>query len=507
MIISGIKMPISHSVQELEKEIAKKCGFVPKKYKIIKKSTDARRGSVSFVYSAEVLETEDAFESDKRIVVPFIGDVSRPIVIGFGPAGLFCAYILAKAGMKPIIFERGADVDNRQKIVCGFKNGQNLDTNTNVQFGEGGAGTFSDGKLTTQISNPLCSEVLKIFNDFGAPDEICYLKKPHIGTDILIDVIKNLRKEIINLGGEIHFEEQITDIAVKNGFVISVSGKKEYLCSEVVLGVGHSARDTFEMLYQKGVNMIQKPFSVGVRIEHRQEMINKAQYGEMYDSRYLGAADYKLSTHLKNGRGVYTFCMCPGGEVIGAASEENGVVTNGMSYHARNGDNANSAVLVSVYPEDFKNEHPLAGVSFQREIENKAYFIKNEGYQAPCQRFGDFKNNNTSNQFGFVLPTYKPGVKFANLNEVLPEFVSHSLKEGIVEFGKKIKEFDMNDALLTGPETRSSSPVRIVRDEELQSNIKGLYPIGEGAGYAGGITSSAVDGIRCALKIIDKYKV
>ncbi len=506
MILSGLKLPISHTETDLKNLISKKTDINNFKYKIIKKSLDARKNDLNFVYSVEISELNKEFESDKRIDIPQINSEIRPIIVGFGPAGIFCSYILAKAGLKPIVFEMGERVEERTKTVQAFFDTSKLNERSNVQFGEGGAGAFSDGKLTTGINNAYCDEVLKILIEHGAPKEIEYLKYPHIGTDLLVEVIKNMRNEILSLGADINFNEKIDDIDIKNDHIISVSGKTKYYSDIVVFAIGHSSRTTFKMLYNKGLNMIPKAFSVGVRIEHLQDDINLNQYGAINkDNKILGPANYKLSTHLNNGRGVYTFCMCPGGFVVGAASEENGIVTNGMSYNSRSGVNANSAVLVSVSPDDFCNSSPLSGVDFQREIENHAYNITNS-FNAPCQTFEDFLKCKVSKNFGKVEPTYKPGVVNADLNTIFPEYISDSLKEGINVFSSKISCFNDKDSLLTGPETRSSSPVRILRDDNFESNIKGIYPIGEGAGYAGGITSSAVDGIRCAFKIIENLK-
>lgn len=501
MLLTGIKLAPDHSKHELEEQIKKKIGKKPDKYFIRKKSVDARFGKVNFVYSIEVLENDQIEAHNERLNVAKADFKKRPIVVGSGPCGLFAAYILALAGARPILLERGQSVDKRKSTVDLFWDKSIFNPSSNVQFGEGGAGTFSDGKLTTRISDPLCREVLNVLCDCGADKEILYIAKPHLGTDNLIKIVKCLREKIISLGGEVHFNEKLTDIVTENDKVTKVIGNIEYDTENVIFAIGHSARDTFDMLYKKGVTMIPKAFSVGARIEHPQSLIDECQYGEYAKLPQLGAADYNLSYHDSFGRGVYTFCMCPGGTVVAAASEENTIVTNGMSYHARDGINANSAFLVSVGPNDFGN-HPLDGIAFQRKIE-KAAFDASKSYNAPCQLVGDFLSNKVSSSFGSVEPTYRPGTVFAQLDDILPEFVCQAMREALPKFSKKLRCFDMNDAVLTGPETRSSSPVRICRDESMQSNIQGLYPAGEGAGYAGGIMSAAVDGIKVALAVIN----
>ena len=387
-----------------------------------------------------------------------------------------------------------------KKDVEEFQKTGKLNTLSNVQFGEGGAGTFSDGKLTSGIHNPLCKIVLKEFYNFGAPEQILYINKPHIGTDNLINIIRNMRNEIIKLGGEFLFNEKVTDFEFENSKVTAVICGKRIETDTVILAIGHSARSTFEKLYEKGVKMEKKNFSIGVRIEHKQSMINKSQYGEITKLK-LPPAEYKMAYHGEN-RSCYTFCMCPGGTVIASSSEPETIVTNGMSVYARNGENANSAVLVNVTPNDFKGESPLEGMYFQKDLEQKAFKLGGSNYNAPIQRFEDFENNVKSTHIGEIKPTYKPGVTLSNLNEILPDFISKTLIEGIKYFDKSIKGFAHPDAILTGVETRSSSPVQITRNENKQSNIKGLYPCGEGAGYAGGIMSAAVDGIKCAIAVL-----
>ncbi len=505
MTVNGIKLPPGHTKQQLDEAVAKRCGFEPFKYRICKKSVDARFGKVCFVYNIEACRAGEDYNQQPMLEVDCVRFGKRPVVVGSGPCGLFAAYILARAGAQPILLERGKCVEQRIKDVDAFWTRRSFNSASNVQFGEGGAGTFSDGKLTTQISDPLCREVLHTFVECGADDEILYTAKPHLGTDKLVDIVKNLRNKIIELGGEVHFEEQLQKIVISGGCVTGVVGCKEYETDCVILAIGHSARDTFEMLYDSGVGMIAKAFSVGARIEHPQLAVDKCQYGDYAGHPALGAADYKLSYHTDDGRGVYTFCMCPGGVVVAAASEDNTIVTNGMSYHARDGKNANSAFLVSVTPDDFGKD-ALDGVAFQRELEYKAFEMGGGNYNAPCQLLGDFSRGVPSSSFGSVEPSYAPGVTMCDLNRLFPDFVSSAMKQAVPQFARRLKCFDMADAVLTGPETRSSSPVRIVRDDTLQSNISGLYPAGEGAGYAGGIMSAAVDGIRCALAAIENKK-
>jgi len=428
----------------------------------------------------------------------------RPIVVGFGPAGMFCALYLARAGLKPIVIERGFDVDTRTKDVENFFGSGKLKINSNIQFGEGGAGTFSDGKLSTGIKDTRIRTVLETFAQFGANKNILTDAKPHIGTDILKNVVKNIRNEIIALGGEIRFGAKLDNLYFENNSLteIGVNGEK-IKCENLVLCIGHSARDTYEMLKNIGINMEQKPFAVGVRIEHLQSDINKALYGDFYESKYLGAADYKMAVHLENGRGVYTFCMCPGGEVINASSEENKIAVNGMSNSARDGKNANSALLVGVNTEDFGSDDVLAGCELQRKIEENAYAVGNG--KVPINTVGNFCFGKEQ-KLGKVIPTVKPDYVFANFDKIFPSFVTNSLKEGIKLMDRKIKGFADFDAVLTAPETRSSSPVRILRDEKGESsNKKGIYPCGEGAGYAGGITSAAVDGLKIAENLLEEY--
>ncbi len=425
---------------------------------------------------------------------------SRPVVVGGGPAGLFASLILAYAGAEPILIERGLDADSRIKAVERFNSQGILDPECNVQFGEGGAGTFSDGKLNTGTKDPRRKKVMEEFIAAGAPEEISYAAKPHIGTDNLVTVVKNLRKKIISLGGEVRFSCAMRDIVIENGRVAAVETSLGQTATEnVILATGHSARDVFRLCRERGAAMERKPFSVGVRIEHPQRLIQQAQYGKADN---LPPADYKAAAHLKDGRGVYTFCMCPGGSVIAAASEENTVVTNGMSDFARSGRNANSALLVSVTPEDFKNDDLFAGIKLQRKLEKQAFYMGGGNYKAPVTLAGDFLKKQKTVSLGNIEPTYPIGVTPSDLRRLFPEFISDALAEGIVLIDRKIRGFNTPDAPLTGVESRSSSPLRIKRGEDFQSNIRGLYPCGEGAGYAGGIMSAAVDGIKCAEALL-----
>lgn len=495
-----------------------------KSYTIYKKSVDARKkDDVHFTYSLDVEITLDEEQitakckSNKvQLVKPYKYELPenkrvskfRPIVIGFGPAGMFAGLILAQAGLKPIILERGKDVDSRQKDVNKFWQTKELNEESNVQFGEGGAGTFSDGKLTTGIKSPYIKKILEELYEAGAPEEILYSSKPHIGTDRLTIVVKNVRKKIEKLGGEVKLECKLEKLISANGFIhgITYSHKGETFDIEtdsVIMAIGHSARDTVEMMYNMGVEIMQKPFSVGARIEHPQKLINTAQYGKFANHPKLGAADYKLACHGLHERGAYTFCMCPGGTVVAAASEKEGVIVNGMSSLARDGENANSALLVGIEPKDFPSEHPLAGIYYQREIEHNAYKLAGSDYSAPAQLVGDFLKGIESKKLGNVNPTCPTGVTLTNLDECLPQKVSATMKDAIVQMDKKLNGFNLYDSVLTAPETRSSSSVRILRDEFLQCNIRGVYPCGEGAGYAGGIISAAVDGVKCAHAVLE----
>lgn len=479
--------------------------------RIMKKSLDARRKSaIRWTYTVGVRLRGEAKEPEAGYAVPRMDTpAKRPVVVGFGPAGMFAALILSKAGARPIVLERGPDAKTRREKIEAFRDGGPLDPECNVQFGEGGAGTFSDGKLNTGTHDFRINEVLRQFALHGAPESVRWDAKPHIGTDILVDVVQNIRKDVIASGGEVRFGHKLTGLALENGAVTGAvvsAGEGEYRlpCDRLILAVGHSARDTFEMLFSLGVPMEPKPFSMGVRIEHRQSDIDMAQYGG--ERKPLPPADYALSVHLSDGESAYTFCMCPGGEVFAAASEDGGVVTNGMSYHARSGENANAALLVTLRPEDFPAPGVLGGMAWQREIEKAAFLYGGGNYFAPAQRVGDFLEGRPSTGPGTVMPTYRPGVRWGDLRAVLPEKITDVLRRALPEFGRKLRGFDAPDAVLTAPETRSSSPVRITRGTDRRSVIAGLYPCGEGAGYAGGITSSAVDGMRCAEAVLESYQ-
>ncbi len=483
---------------------------------IVRKSIDARRkDDVHYTYSIEIQVKDEKkykkLEKVKKTEMPNIKIKTnlntRPIIIGCGPAGLFSAFILVENGIKPIIIEQGQPLEKRSESVSHFLKTGILNFRSNVQFGEGGAGTFSDGKLTTGIHSAFCQKVLETFVRFGAPKQILYLSKPHIGTDKLIPVIKNMREYIISKGGAFLFDTKVTDFEISNNHITHLhishnETEKIIEAKQVILAIGHSSRDTFETLYKRGVLMEAKNFSVGVRIEHLQQWINEAQYGNI-TKLSLPPAEYKLAYHTDNGRSCYTFCMCPGGVVMASSSEENTVVTNGMSNFLRNGTNANSAILVNVTPEDFESNSPLAGIYFQKSLEEKAFILGGNNYFAPVQRVEDFLKNQKTTSIGIVKPTYQPGFTLANLNEILPSFVCDTLKQGILYFDSKLHGFANPDSILTGVETRSSSPVRIIRNEKLLSNISGIYPCGEGAGYAGGIMSASVDGIKCAIKLLE----
>lgn len=523
--INNIKVPLEFDFTRLGELCTERFGIPKKTIKSVVlsgKSVDARRkNDVHFTISVN-LETSDEDKLLRRIrgavktesysyEITKLNDCpERPVIVGFGPAGMFAALVLARAGARPLVLERGGDVDSRVRAVETFRNGGKLDTESNIQFGEGGAGTFSDGKLTTGIRDRRIGFVLRTLNSFGAPDEILYLSKPHIGTDKLREVVKRLREEVRTLGGEVCFGAKFCGFDVSDGAVSAVKyvdseGEHSVSASNVILASGHSARDVFELLYEKKISLSQKNFSVGVRIEHLRTDIDKAMYGGFAGHKSLKAADYKLAVHLPNGRSVYTFCMCPGGYVVAASSEENRLAVNGMSCFARDADNSNSALLVGISTDDYGSEHPLAGMYFQRELEEKAFIAGGGDYSAPVCRAGDFLSGRTTECLGRVKPSYLPAYRFAMPDEYLPDFVCESLRLGIHEMGRKIHGFDDADAVLTGIESRSSSPVRINRGEDLQSvSLKGLFPCGEGAGYAGGIVSAAVDGMKCAEAVINR---
>ncbi|MBR5237050.1 MAG: NAD(P)/FAD-dependent oxidoreductase [Clostridia bacterium] len=513
--INNIKLSPDATFEELRATALKKLNKKEKDiedFRIVRRSVDARKKQVSLVYSVEaaVRDPRGIASLADILILPeeepekplTSGLKDRPVVVGTGPCGLFCALTLARAGAPPLILERGATVEKRTGAVESYWQGGPLNTNTNVQFGEGGAGTFSDGKLTTRIRDIRSKQVLEDFHRFGADSDILYQAKPHIGTDVLRQVIQNIRAYLIELGCEFRFETALTGLAIKNGHLIGIktSHGEELPCSHLILAIGHSARDTYEMLYQSGVSMVQKPFSVGVRIEHLQEDIDRAMYGEFAGHPNLGAADYQLS-YREGDDACYSFCMCPGGLVVASASEPESIVTNGMSCRARNEKNANAALCVNVDSRYFKDDHPLAGVAFQRKLEQKA-FAMTKGVGAPVQTVGGFMEGRLM-PFGKVQPSYTGGVVMQDLSQLFPRPIVSMLKRGITQFGRKIDGFDCADAVFTGPETRTSAPLRILRTETCESvSLSGLYPAGEGAGYAGGIMSAAVDGIRVAQAIL-----
>lgn len=535
--ISQLKLKIPHTDKQLEEKILKTLRLRPQEmvsFQIKKKSLDARKKpELFYVYTVDVTVKKEQDVKKRMKNVSNIhfhtpepgytwkadGELPlahRPVIIGTGPAGLFCGYHLARMGYQPVLLERGAAVDERIQDVENFWNGGELKKNSNVQFGEGGAGTFSDGKLNTLVNDRFGrnQEVLRIFVENGAPEHILYEYKPHIGTDVLAVVVKNMRNAIISMGGEVRFHSLVTDILYHTTddhkklygvSVLDLMTQQSYTLEteQAVLAIGHSARDTFETLISHELLMEAKSFAVGVRMEHPQEMINESQYGKGAPSN-LPAAPYKLAVNLESGRGVYTFCMCPGGYVVNASSEEGRLAVNGMSYSGRNGRNANTAVIVTVTPDDFGSDSILAGMEFQRRLEENAY---REGKgMIPVQLFGDFKNNTASTGPGEILPQLKGAYHWGNVRNIFPESISAALEEGICLFDKKIKGYAREDAILSGVESRTSSPIRILRDELLQSNVRGIYPCGEGAGYAGGITSAAMDGLKVAEMISHHFR-
>ncbi len=524
--INQIKMSLESEDNDLRLSAAKTLKVKSEditSLRVFKRSVDSRdKENVFFVYSVDVTLRDEKKALKKCLSNKNVVEIEeynyslpenrrksslRPVIAGFGPAGMFAALTLARSGLKPLVLERGNDVDTRTRDVSVFWSERKLNTESNVQFGEGGAGTFSDGKLTTGIKDPLCRHCLEELVKHGAPEEILFNAKPHIGTDKLKDIVKNIRKEVISLGGEVLFGAKLTDIIVFNGVIQGITyvqnGKKyDFETDTLVLAVGHSARDTITMLYNKGIKMMQKAFSVGARIEHPREFIDKAQYGSFAGHPKLGAADYKMACHPPHGRGAYTFCMCPGGTVVASSSDEGGVVVNGMSEFKRDGENSNSALLVGIEPEDFPDDNPLSGFVLQRDIEEKAFIHGGSTYASPAQLVGDFLNDTKSTHLGSVKPTCPTGVECADLRCVLPKKVTDTLSDALIKMNSMLKGFAMPEAVLTGAETRSSSPVRIIRDEFFQTNVSGLFPSGEGAGYAGGIVSAAVDGIKCAHAVL-----
>lgn len=527
--LSELKLPLDHPEDALSELIHSTLKIKPedvKSFSIYKRSYDARKQKLLLVYIVDVeldsarLEAQllSKFTTNSHIrpapdmvyqlpVKLNEAPAIRPVVIGFGPCGIFAAMMLAQMGFKPIVIERGKPVRERTKDTWGLWRKRVLHTESNVQFGEGGAGTFSDGKLYSQIKDPrfLGRKVMTEFVKAGAPEEILLVSKPHIGTFRLVKVVENMREQIIAMGGEIRFQQRVCDFHIEDGHIRGLTienlkdgGTYELRADHVVLALGHSSRDTFAKLHERGVYMEAKPFSVGFRIEHPQGLIDRARLGQHAGHPLLGAADYKLVHHAANGRSVYSFCMCPGGTVVAATSEENRVVTNGMSQYSRNERNANAGIVVGISPADYPGG-PLAGIAFQRKLESNAFILGGSNYEAPGQLVGDFIAGKASTELGSVEPSYKPGVKMTDLADALPEYAITAMREALPAFGKKIKGFDMHDAVLTGVETRTSSPLRITRGDDFQSlNVKGLYPAGEGASYAGGILSAGVDGIEVA---------
>ncbi|MFA0387597.1 NAD(P)/FAD-dependent oxidoreductase [Vibrio splendidus] len=521
--LTEIKLPLDHEESAIQDAIEAKLGINADQvlsFNIFKRGYDARKKSkILLIYTLDVLvenesELLEQFISDPHVKVTpdmeykFVAkavenQTERPVVIGFGPCGLFAGLVLAQMGFNPIIIERGKEVRERTKDTFGFWRKRTLNTESNVQFGEGGAGTFSDGKLYSQVKDPkhYGRKVIEEFVAAGAPEEILYVSKPHIGTFKLVTMIEKMRASIIELGGEIRFSTRVDDVHMEDGQItgLTLSNGEEIKTRHVVLAVGHSARDTFEMLHERGVYMEAKPFSVGFRIEHKQAMIDEARFGKNAGNPILGAADYKLVHHCKNGRTVYSFCMCPGGTVVAATSEEGRVVTNGMSQYSRAERNANSAIVVGIDPERDYPGDALAGIRLQRELESAAYVLGGENYDAPAQKIGDFLKGRDPSEIGEVKPSFTPGIHLTDISKALPDFAIEAIREAIPAFEKKIKGFSTPDGLLTGVETRTSSPVCIKRGKDFQSiNLKGFFPAGEGAGYAGGILSAGIDGIKAA---------
>ena len=527
--LSELKLPLDHPEHALQELIVRTLDISPadiQSHTIYKRSYDARKQKLLLVYIVDVelgnpqleakllakFATNSHIRPAPDMAYHLVTQVKEapaipPVVVGFGPCGIFAAMMLAQMGFKPIVIERGKPVRERTKDTWGLWRKRVLHTESNVQFGEGGAGTFSDGKLWSQIKDPrfLGRKVMTEFVKAGAPEEILLVSKPHIGTFRLVKVVENMREQIIAMGGEIRFQQRVSDFQIEEGHIrgltienLQDNSHYELRADHVVLALGHSSRDTFAKLHERGVYMEAKPFSVGFRIEHPQGLIDRARLGQHAGHPLLGAADYKLVHHAANGRSVYSFCMCPGGTVVAATSEENRVVTNGMSQYSRNERNANAGIVVGISPADYPGG-PLAGIAFQRQLESNAFTLGGGNYEAPGQLVGDFIAGKPSTELGSVEPSYKPGVHLTDLATALPEYAITALREALPAFGKKIKGFDMHDAVLTGVETRTSSPLRITRGDDFQSlNVKGLYPAGEGASYAGGILSAGVDGIEVA---------
>ncbi len=521
--LTELKLPLDHPPEALRAAILARLALRDEAllgFSIFKRSYDARKKhALLLVYTVDVEVKDEAallgrFRNDPHVrptpdmEYRFVGRApddlgERPLVVGFGPCGIFAALVLAQMGFKPIVLERGRAVRERTQDTWGLWRKHVLNPESNVQFGEGGAGTFSDGKLYSQIKDPrhLGRKVLTEFVKAGAPAEILYVSKPHIGTFRLVGMVETMRHEIESLGGEIRFRQRVTDVLIEDGRIggVVLADGEIVRSHHVVLALGHSARDTFEMLHARGVYMEAKPFSIGFRIEHPQSLIDRARLGPNAGNPLLGAADYKLVHHAKNGRAVYSFCMCPGGTVVAATSEPGRVVTNGMSQYSRNERNANAGIVVGITPADFPGDDPLAGIRLQRELESRAFTLGGGNYDAPAQRVGDFLAGRPTTQLGSVEPSYKPGVRLTDLATALPPYAIEAIREALPAFDKQINGFAMDDAVLTGVETRTSSPVRITRGDDFQSlNVKGLYPAGEGAGYAGGILSAGVDGIKVA---------
>ncbi|MFZ2843906.1 NAD(P)/FAD-dependent oxidoreductase [Psychrobacter sp.] len=524
--LTEIKLPLNHAPEDLTTAITTKLKISAEQmasFVMFKRGYDARnKRNIQLIYTLDIILTDSdlahdllvQFASDNHVKATpdtsynYVGEApenltERPVVIGFGPCGLLAGLTLAQMGFKPIIIERGNEVRQRTKDTFGFWRQRKLNTESNVQFGEGGAGTFSDGKLYSQVKDPnhYGRKVMTEFVKAGAPEEILFVSKPHIGTYKLVTMVEKMRAEIIELGGEVRFATRVDDLHITDSKVtgVTLNSGETLKTNHVVLAVGHSARDTFEMIHDKGVYIEAKPFSIGFRIEHKQSTIDQARFGDNAGNEILGAADYKLVHHCKNGRSVYSFCMCPGGTVVAAASEEGRVVTNGMSQYSRNERNANSAIVVGIDPERDYPNHPLAGIDLQRQLETLAFELGGKNYNAPAQTIGDFLKGKPNSELGDIKPSYTPGITLTDLSKALPDFAVDAIREAIPAFNKKIKGFSSDDGLLTGVETRTSSPISIKRNKEFQSiNTKGLFPAGEGAGYAGGILSAGIDGIKVA---------